>query len=224
MEKVCIIGSGNTISESIISLLDNKKFEVVRVGRKKINDIQIDFSKVSITGAAKHIPFDCSKYIITLGLLYPKRIINQNEKEIISSAKVNLLAPVMICEKILQMNSNARIALIGSESGVKGSFDTSYFLFKSALSSYVRERKITNHEQQLVLIEPSVIIDSNMTQSRDDLKVIIEKSVNLPKQRFLLASEVADLVYYLLFKDQGYITNTCIQINGGKFARMNYSI
>ncbi len=135
---------------------------------------------------------------------------------------INLLFPVRIIEKILEVNKRARIVILGSESGFKGSYDTSYFIAKAGLSSYVREKHIKYPDQQLVMVSPSVILDTKMTQERDDLENVLERAKQLPKEKYLISKEVANTIYFLLFTDQGYINNEIININGGKFARMKY--
>jgi NAD(P)-dependent dehydrogenase (short-subunit alcohol dehydrogenase family) len=127
---------------------------------------------------------------------------------------------VLVSEYILNNNTGARIVIIGSESGKKGSFDTVYFLSKCALRGYVRERKV-GENQQIVLISPSTIEDSRMTQNRKDLDRLNSYKSSHPKKRFLYMEEIAKLLASLLLEQTSYITNCEIEINGGKFARMS---
>ena len=222
METICVIGADSTIAKIFINKIGASK-KLIKVGRSDKNEIKLVLGVELSPKDLEIIPSDCDKYLITLGLLYPKKINQQSEKEIMSSMVINLLFPVQLIEHLLDVNKNACIVLLGSESATKGSYDTSYFLAKAALAAYVREKQINYPTQQLVMVSPSVIWDSNMTQRRDDTDILEVKKVLLPKKRYLYAEEVVELIYFLLFSDKGYISNEVIGINGGKFARMQYS-
>jgi hypothetical protein len=144
----------------------------------------------------------------------------KNEKEIHKQLNINLLSKIKICEISLKYNHNARIFIVGSESGQKGSFDIVYALSKSSINKYVEERKILHKKQQLICIAPSTIIDGKMTKARKDQKNVKESIKSNPKKRGLYSKEISKLIYDLSFGNTDYITNTIININGGKFSRM----
>lgn len=158
-----------------------------------------------------------NKIIISSGLLLPKNTIEKSIEEIHSSYSVNLIMPVLLTELLLQKYSDINILLIGSESGIKGSYDTEYWLSKAALNSYVKERKVSIN-QKLNIICPSMIIDSPMTINRKDYSSISTK--NQPKEKFLKSKDVIQLCESIL--NNNYICNSIIEINGGKFARQEY--
>lgn len=160
-----------------------------------------------------------NKFCISAGILHKKRIIDQSKEEISNSFFTNCISIVLLCEKLLSINSNARIIIISSESALKGSFDESYFLSKSAINKYVEERSVGS-DQQLLSISPSTIEDSNMTKMRDDKERLAQYRNEHPKKRFLRMKEVASLITFLFDDDSKYICNENININGGKFARM----
>jgi len=218
--KICIIGANSNISKSFMSMID-KTFDIITVGKSPNNDIQININNGNFNSINK-IPLNCSYYLIAAGTLYPKRIIEQTNNEILNSVSLNLLFPTYLIEQILDINKDVKIVVIGSESGKKGSYDTTYFLSKAALKSYIEEKHIKFKNQSLNMISPSVILDTKMTQERDDLEEVLERAKDLPKERYLMSEEVAKLIHYLFFEDSGYINNEVINMNGGKFARMNY--
>lgn len=162
----------------------------------------------------------CDGYIITLGSLIPKTVLEQSDHESLLSLKINLLIPIKICEYLIEYNPNAKIVVIGSESATKGSHDTTYFTAKAGLNAYVRERRIKYAGQSLNLIEPSVIADTAMTQKRHDSDVGLKNSSGTPKGRQLLTKDICALISLLLSADGDYISNQTIGINGGKFTRM----
>jgi NAD(P)-dependent dehydrogenase (short-subunit alcohol dehydrogenase family) len=127
---------------------------------------------------------------------------------------VNFTDVAASIDEILDGDSSARICVIGSESGYKGSFDMSYAGAKAALHLYV-ETKPTGPSQQLVAISPGVISDAGMTRRRPDKADLAKRAKAHPKGRFASAEEVARLVHFLLYEDQGYLTGTVIRMHGG---------
>ena len=143
-----------------------------------------------------------------------------NLRSLSSPLWVNLLSTINICEIALSSNKNVQIFILGSESGVKGSYDIIYALTKSSIHKYVEERKIFYKNQQLVCIAPSTIIDGKMTVNRKDKNNVKKAINNNPKKRALYSKEISKLIYDLSFKNSRYLSNTVIHINGGKFSRM----
>lgn len=131
---------------------------------------------------------------------------------------INFKKTVEICEYILGWSSHARICVIGSESGIAGSYDHEYAGSKAALHQYIETRGVGPH-QQLVGIAPSIIADAGMTLRRPDQEALAQRAAAHPKGRFLMSEEVARLAYFLLYTDKGYITNTVIRMNGGSHTR-----
>lgn len=156
--------------------------------------------------------------VISLGHLMQKTFLEQSFENFQESMMVNLYLPILIAEKYLEAYENVRLIIVGSESGTKGSYDTSYFLAKASLIAYVRE-KLVLQNQQILLVSPSTIEDSPMTQRRADVARVEEISKAHPKCRLLQSEEVVTFIYEL-FRQTIYLTNTEIQMNGGKFARM----
>ena len=68
----------------------------------------------------------------------------------------------------LTFNKKARIFILGSESGKKGSFDISnlWIIKNRTIHQYIRERRILYPSQQIVGVSPSTIIDGRITLKR----------------------------------------------------------
>jgi NAD(P)-dependent dehydrogenase (short-subunit alcohol dehydrogenase family) len=218
-EAVALIGCSSTISHALIKKI-KPDYEIVTIGRESAL-IQIDANDISMSSVRKVSSINAEFFVFALGLLIPRRINEQADSEIYRSMNVNLLYIVRCCEEILDVNPDAKIFILGSESGRKGSFDTSYFLAKAALRQYVIEKKIIFPRQQILLISPSTILDTKMTSNRSDQIYLDGLVKSLPKERFLMAEEVARCIDWLIRSGSDYITNTEIEINGGKFARLN---
>lgn len=214
-----LFGANSKIIKELSLMLDNSD-KIKKVNKFDRN--KLDFSNITQEQLKSAINLSSDYYIISVGVLYPKRILEQSEEEINLSINVNLLSIVKICDYLLENNDKAKIIIVGSESGKKGSYDTTYFLTKAALSAYVKERKITSENQQIVIVSPSVIQDAKMTTSREDHDNININRDAHPKKRLLNSVEVANVIFFLIESGLDYITNTEIEVNGGKFARMKY--
>ncbi len=210
MPKMLLTGGNSAIVKALIPLLD---CEYLALSREFC-----DMGSVADVDAAKPIILRNNRIVIAHGNLSNKYFLERDEHSLLESIKVNLLSVVRLCEIALTDNCYARIVVIGSESAKGGSYDVAYWLSKAALHAYVRERRLCSPYQQLVCIAPSLILGTGMTdrKSQDE----IEKSISQnPKQRGIMAAEVAELIRFLLFTEKGYITNTVVEMNGGKFAR-----
>lgn len=156
------------------------------------------------------------RILLAHGTVCQKPFLARSQSDLEAEFTVDCLSVVRLCEKALEVNPNARICVIGSSSATKGSWDIVYWLAKAALHSYVRERQV-RPGQQLVCVAPSGV-ECGMTLRRpeDEIKTLVQQH---PKRRLATAMEVAALIHHLLFVDDGYITNTVVEINGGRFAR-----
>ena len=217
--SILIFGSGSALTKCMKDKLlkNNRPCEIA--GRKNADyffDANHHATDVfRAINVKKHTYF-----IVNLGILFPKKISEQSVEEITCSLNVNLISIVQICEFILNNNKNAKVFILGSESGLKGSYDTTYFLCKAALRAYVRERKLDGENQQLLLFSPSTISDAGMTTRRTDLEVLENYRRKHPKRRLLTCDEVSDIIISFMNEKFSYVSNTEIEINGGKFARM----
>ena len=213
-EKILIIGKSSNISKEFLKKIPKNNF-IFKPSKKIWNMKNIDFNSKKINLIKK-----VNKILLLHSVISSTPFLKRRSLDIVSQISVNLLSVVKICEVALQHNKKVKIIILGSESGIKGSFDIVYSLTKAAIHKYVEERKIKYPEQQLICLAPSNIIDSHMTIKRKD-KINIQKSIiNNPKKRGILSKEISNLIYALFYEQTNYISNTVIRIDGGKFARM----
>jgi NAD(P)-dependent dehydrogenase (short-subunit alcohol dehydrogenase family) len=156
----------------------------------------------------------CDRYFLCAGVLRAKQLGEQTDEEIVEGLMVNAIGPMRLCDRILATNDKARIVVMGSQSGFAWSYDGTYAAAKAALHRYVETKKLGPH-QQLVCVAPSIIADTGMTERREDKDNLARREREHPKQRFLKAVEVARLVHFLLYVDEGYVSNTVVRMNGG---------
>lgn len=217
MSNIILVGSSSSLKNN----LKNFGHTISSFGRN--TSPKFDLSDSFRKSIYKAIPLNETIYVINVGILNNMNILDYNEEEAWGSINVNCLAIVKLCEYILKHNVSARIIIIGSESGRKGSYDTVYFLAKSAIRAYVRQRYLFHPDQQLLLVSPSTIIDGGMTKRRKDTHRLAEYENQHPKKRFLSMKELAQIISAIINLDTTYLTNTEIEFNGGKFSRMQYS-
>jgi NAD(P)-dependent dehydrogenase (short-subunit alcohol dehydrogenase family) len=188
------------------------------LGRGAHHDVRVDFSDLASVDAVRPEVVAADRILLGHGLLRPKAFLEQTGAELAEGLSVNLTSVVRLAEHALTANPDVRVAIIGSESGRKGSFDTTYALAKAGLHAYVRQRRLGHPGQQLVCVSPSMVADGRMTLERRDQDRVRQVAMASPKKRLVLADEVARLIYFALFEDDGYLCNTVIELDGGKFA------
>ncbi len=210
---LAVTGGRTSIVQGLLALVPEE--DVVTIGRQDDDTIRLD---LAAEFDATAVPVDVERYVLASGLLFPKTLAEQDFEETARSLAVNLTSVVRIVEHLLTNNPRARIAIVSSESS-RGSYDTTYFLAKVALDAYVEGRRLRAPGQQLVAVSPTIIMDSGMTQRRHDLDSVAERARRTPKGRLLRSDEVSRLLHYVLYVDEGTLTNTVIHLNCGEFAR-----
>ena len=154
------------------------------------------------------------RYLFCQGLLRAKRLEEQTSDELDEGYAVNCRSIVEACQTILGENDRARICIIGSESGYRGSFDGAYAAAKRDLHAFI-ESVAVRGDQQVVGISPSIVSDAGMTLRRADTDNLERRSSEHPKGRFLTSKEVADLAFFCLYGASDYLTNHVIRLHGG---------
>lgn len=164
------------------------------------------------------IPLDGERYLFTQGLIHQARVLDQTQDDIRETWAVNVASVITDCERLLENNPKARICVMGSESGFKGSFDMAYAAAKAGLHKYIETRRIGYPGQQLVCVAPTCIYPSGMNGRRnaDGVRALAERAKTHPKGRWLKPTEVARMVRFLLCEDEGYTTNVVIRMSGGE--------
>lgn len=159
-------------------------------------------------------PVDAERHVFLRGVMIGRRVADLSAADINEVMRVNFFDVVAECDLVLKANPSARIVVVGSESGYSWSFDDAYAASKAALHRWVETRRI-GPGQQLVCVAPTIIEDSGMTRRRRDSEVVAVRAAGHPKMRWLRAIEVARMVHYLLYVDEGYTTGCVIRMHGG---------
>ena len=176
------------------------------VKSKLINTINLDDTKNNVI-------------LYSWGKLYGEKLNNQTCEEKVQGYLCNFLIPVSLVEQFNSTDSRFNFIYISSESAKKGSYDVNYAFQKAATESYIRECQLSNKDSNIVGVAPSMLGDAGMTTRRLDKNNVTLAKQNHPKERLLKTAELVSTIEFLIFHNT-YITNTIIEINGGKFARM----
>ena len=161
---------------------------------------------------------DAEKYLFCAGLIHQKRASHQTDDEIRDAFEVNAVSVIRECERLIENNPNARICVIGSESGFKGSFDAVYAVAKAGLHRYVETKRLKYPDQQLVCVAPTCVLNTGMNRQRnaDGVASLERRRLLHPKMRWLQPMEVARMIHFLLCVDEGYTTSVVVRMSGGE--------
>ena len=220
--KILLTGATSKICTEFKNLCVNEQQSCVFVelGRSVTSSHRVDLANLDAIDCLAEVICECDKIVLAHGVIGTQRFAERTEQDIVDSVKTNLLSHIRIIEIALEGNPNARIVVVGSESGFKGSYDIAYAISKAALHKYIEERKLKYSEQQLVCVAPSIMVDAGMTTRRHDQENVQSSILANPKARGLTSMETAKMIHFLLNVDRGYTSNVVIHMNGGKFARM----
>jgi len=212
-EKILIIGKNSIIAKEFIKKINNTQIIAPSKSLWNMNNTDLSMKQINIIKSV-------DKILLLQSVISSKFFLNRKQSEITKQININFLSVIKICELALNYNKKVKIIVLGSEAGIKGSYDIVYGLMKSSIHKYVEERKIQYPSQQLVCISPSTIIDTKMTLSRKDQKNVLKSIFKNPKKRGIKSIEIANLIYSIFYNITDYITNTVIRVDGGKFSRM----
>lgn len=197
MTGLAVRGASSRIAEELFKLIPDEA--IIKVGRHDENMAAVR----------------ATRYLFCQGFIQDRSIWDQGRQDQGISFIINATQIIENCDKIIEWNDEARICVMGSESGESWSFDGSYAAAKAGLHRYVETKRLRTPDQQLICVAPTIIRDAGMTTRRKDLDRVDQRALQHPKHRWLMAEEVARLVHFCLYQDQGYLTGQVIRMNGG---------
>lgn len=196
---LCITGYSSTIAQEYLDAMDRED------GVGMVRNIR----------NVRSAPLDGNEYLLCAGVLYGERIGDMPLSAINKTLRVNFSDVAAFCDKLFEENKHAKVCIIGSESGVKGSFDMAYAGAKAAMHLYVESKRLMHRHQHLVCVAPTIIADSGMTERRTDLGACMQRGKERRLGRWLRASEVAEIAYFAMH--QPALCNTVINARGGNW-------
>lgn len=191
--RIGIVGHRTSIAKAFVALRPSAQF---------------------IVGRTDSIQFDLDVYLICCGYLAGRNIAAISPEELERTFAANYVEPARLCERILEVNDHARICVIGSESGIAGSFDMAYAGAKAAMHLYVRTKRLRTPAQQLFGIAPGIVADSGMTVRRADQDRVKASAAAHRAARHISAMEVAEVAANGLFGRTRFLSNAIIELGG----------
>lgn len=161
MIKLCVTGGRSQIVTEVVALARLSTSEWCSV---RLPD---DFSMPPRPPA-------CDRYLLCAGVLHGKSLFTILPREIEQTLAVNLVSTIRMIEMILTTNPKARVGVMGSLSGLRGSFDKVYAASKAALHQYVMAREVLE-TQQLLCWAPGIVAGTTMTIRRHDYPQVLEE-------------------------------------------------
>lgn len=211
--RTVIFGASSNIAKELNWLYLNH--EIVNVSRSHEIFTEENFLSVNRMFCENDV------VIYLSSILRAIRIEDQTYDQIYESLRINTLIPIKIMRHLNKCHQRFTFCYISSESALKGSYDDSYFIFKGAVERFIEEFHLNSTESRVFGISPSTIL-SGMTISRTDTERLETYRIAHRKGRFLDAPEFAKIVFLLCSKEFNYLSNTIVEVNGGKFARNKY--
>jgi NAD(P)-dependent dehydrogenase (short-subunit alcohol dehydrogenase family) len=193
---VAITGAQTTIAREFVKLMPISDHDIVEIGR----------NRGMITTA--------DAYLFCQGYLAGRDAAGIDREEAIRTWADNFGTVAANCDFILKHNPRARICIIGSYSGIKGSFDATYAAAKAGIHLYIETKRLQHPGQQIVGIAPHIIMDSGMTRRRGDLDALNERGAHRGRD-WITPADVARLAHFLLCIDTGNICNVVVPMTGG---------
>lgn len=164
-------------------------------------------------GTLSDLPYDLDKYLICHGVLHGELANDMDPDKAAETMNVNFASVIRFLDDLFEVNPNARVCVIGSESGFKGSYDMMYAGSKAALHLYVETKRLEHPGQHLVCVAPTIIGDSGMTKRRVDMDECLARGTERRLGRWLRAEEVARVCNFAL--NEPSLSNTVIRMTGG---------
>lgn len=194
--EVVITGHKSKIAQEFVKLLPPS----TRVIESRCEDV--------------HKNLGAGKFLFCQGYLAGKSIDEITPEEFQKTITINYTLIKSAITDIILSNPFARICVISSYSGYRGSYDQTYAHAKSAMNDFIEEVSLNSRHQQVVGIAPWIVQDAGMTVRRTDRNRLDAIRHGHPIKRFANSDEVASLAYDLLYKHR-YVNRTVIKMHGG---------
>ena len=197
MNSYGLTGFTSTIIDRVIELIPDPEYSPLHC----VRDIA-------------EMPTNLDRYVLCAGVMYGQKVSEMETMCVLETFAVNYIDVVVFLERLFENNTSARVCVIGSMSGINGSYDTVYAGSKAALHLYVKTKQLTKR-QHLVCVAPTIIEDAGMTTRRKDYAATMSRGKNRRLGRWLKSDEVAKTVMFAIENDA--MCNTVIELNGGNW-------
>jgi 3-oxoacyl-[acyl-carrier protein] reductase len=229
MKTVIITGANKGIGLASSRLL-SKKYNIIGIARKKINNFPGTFIACDLSNEAEInelCEFIKKKYkkiygiVNNAGASYGQSVKNFDLKTFDKSINLNLRAAIHLSKEFVDQmikNKEGRVINIASRAALGRENRTSYSAAKSGLYGFTRTwaLELAKHNITVNTISPGPILTElqkkNNNQSKNYRKKFLSQN---PMGRFGKPEEVANAVDFFISEKSSFITGQCLYVCGG---------
>ena len=229
MKTVIITGANKGIGLASSRLL-SKKYNIIGIARKKINNFPGIFIACDLSNEAEInelCEFIKKKYkkiygiVNNAGASYGQSVKNFELKTFDKSINLNLRAAIHLSKEFVDQmikNKEGRVINIASRAALGRENRTSYSAAKSGLYGFTRTwaLELAKHNITVNTISPGPILTElqkkNNNQSKNYKKKFLSQN---PMGRFGKPEEVANAVDFFISEKSSFITGQCLYVCGG---------
>ena len=239
MPIAVVTGGGRGIGASISKRLSSDGYRVLLTYNQSSNPAEEVVNQIrSEGGDAVAVKVDCSSSadimiladhpwcklgIDALVINHGAYVRTPSDKLTISRLRetmsINFEGSFLVWEALSRyLQSDARIVVIGSQLGIRGSpHGADYSASKAALHLWARSlaQAVGEKGQRVNVIAPGYI-DTDLL-SGDSLEKRISREAEVPMKRMGTPDDVAGVVSFLISNDSSYVTGAILHVNGGLF-------
>ena len=229
MKTVIITGANKGIGLASSRLL-SKKYNIIGIARKKINNFPGTFIACDLSNESEInelCEFIKKKYkkiygiVNNAGASYGQSVKNFDLKTFDKSINLNLRAAIHLSKEFVDQmikNKEGRVINIASRAALGRENRTSYSAAKSGLYGFTRtwSLELAKHNITVNTISPGPILTElqkkNNNQSKNYKKKFLSQN---PMGRFGKPEEVANAVDFFISEKSSFITGQCLYVCGG---------
>lgn len=219
MNNILITGTSRGIGKSIKKVLLKNNYNCITPSRDELDISSIE----SITQYCENLNVEINGLINCAGINILKDIDTIGSDDIYTMINSNLIAPLFLIQKVskdMKKNKYGKIINISSIWGIRSKeYRTLYSMTKFALNGITKSlsRELGEYNILVNSIAPGYV-NTEMTQQNVPLDEQEKIKKTIPLGRFAEPDEIAQLVLFLVSKNNSYINGEVITIDGGFLA------
>lgn len=225
-KNVVIIGASSSIGKEIIDCFsDTEKYSVVVTYNNNaitksnfdyIKKVKLDILSREERGQFTKTIFDIDIIIILSGLLIGHSLDAYDEDDIDKTMNVNAISHFKLIKSLLpKLRDDARIIIMSSIAGEKGSFDPIYAAAKGSLIPFAKSLATwLGNKIKVNVIAPGLIEDSSMFHEMSDKRRKYHRERS-PTGLLTTKTDLAKIIFDLVQPHWRNVNGEVISVNGG---------
>lgn len=230
MKTAIIVGGSGGIGSEIVKKLLEYEIRIVSIDKvdgkiknERLETIVYDLTEKNVEKISQLV---CEKiinidYFINAMGYYEARNVDDSSMDYLNKMiNTNLVIPTVLIQEVyksMQQHRRGKIVIISSAAAYVGSRDIAYSVSKAGEIGLVKGLAKSSKNSNVFVygIAPGIVrtkMSKNM--SRDRMEEAIAGTL---LHRMCEPREIADLVEYILFKDNGYMSGSIIHMNNGLY-------